>query len=102
MAKNVNKNKWARKALSRIIGSASSALSAPSRAISAVKSRKGERKLTAKMMRKAGMVPGVMGDTKYDTAFNTIRNKVRQGNLSGARDYVRSQTKKIAQEKKNK
>ncbi len=93
------KKAWAKKTIAKVIGTTADVMSTPARIVNNLKSKKGQYKLTDKMMTKAGMIGSVMGGEKYNKAFKTIKGNIQKGNMAGAREYIKEQVKKISSQK---
>jgi len=68
------------------------------------KSKSNLKKINKKLMQKwfsgdTGLIPGIMGQNNYNKAYNTVKNYIDNGNMKAAREYVKSQKRKINKER---
>jgi hypothetical protein len=79
------------KILKEAVNTMANVMSAPARAVNAIKANKGKRELTRKMLSKAKISPGAVneygtiGDEDYGYAFNTTKKQLNLGNMVAAR-----------------
>jgi|TARA_R100001530_G_scaffold133892_1_gene107912 hypothetical protein len=81
-----------------------SVLSAPSRAKSAIKTRKATvgllfpSKLKRRLMRK--LPEGIVGGEHFNIISRRISEHLKRGDFKGAREFARAQEKKVAEQSK--